>query len=367
MSGSEELGHWKKNKADRGLILRGRVWYIRYRDQNGNTRVERVGPSKTLALKAYQKRKTEVAERRFFPASGVLWDELVKDVLAKERQKHEWKTGEPFKPGVKGIVQQWFAGRKADSISADEIAEKLADIKTPATYNRKFYALNKIFRIGIKSKKITLNPMMALNAAHEDNARVRYLNQYEPDEEQHLRDAIRKLCPEREAEVDLALNTGMRWKEQYKLLWKNVDVMRTSQITLLATKSGKKQYIPVNAAARAALARLRALYPQSDFVCGGAGYYNDFKRKFWQLVVTEAKIKDLHWHDLRHTFASRLVMAGVDIFTVSKLMRHGDVKTTQRYAHLSPEHLTSAIEKLDSPSVTASDTANRKASVYSIN
>lgn len=68
-------------------------------------------------------------------------------------------------------------------------------------------------------------------------------------------------------------------------------------------------------------------------------------------MVERAAIRDFRWHDLRHTFASWLVMVGVDIFTVSKLLRHGDV-TTQRYAHLSTPHLAAAIEKLNARSVT---------------
>jgi integrase len=165
------------------------------------------------------------------------------------------------------------------------------------------------------------------------------------------RDAIRALCPEKECEVDLALFTGLRWGEQYTLTWKHVDLAR-NQITLPSTKSGKKQYVPINGGARAALTKLRELACGSETVCPGTSYYNKHKRKFWQLVVEKAGITDVHWHDLRHTFASRLVMAGVDIFTVSKLLRHGQVSTTERYAHLSTAHLAAAVERLDAPSVT---------------
>ena len=65
-----QRGQWHKPKADRGILKRGDTYYVRFRDQHGKTRVERVGPSKPLARKVYQQKRTEVAERRFFPQTG---------------------------------------------------------------------------------------------------------------------------------------------------------------------------------------------------------------------------------------------------------------------------------------------------------
>jgi site-specific recombinase XerD len=64
-------------------------------------------------------------------------------------------------------------------------------------------------------------------------------------------------------------------------------------------------------------------------------------------VLRDAKVTNFHWHDLRHTFCSRLVMKGVDIRTVMELAGHKSISVTMRYAHLSPEHNQAAIEKLD--------------------
>lgn len=69
-------------------------------------------------------------------------------------------------------------------------------------------------------------------------------------------------------------------------------------------------------------------------------------------------MKDFHWHDLRHTFASRLVMAGIDIFTVKQLLRHETIAVTMRYAHLSAMHLQQAVEI--STGGTPGDTVPRK-------
>jgi len=66
----------------------------------------------------------------------------------------------------------------------------------------------------------------------------------------------------------------------------------------------------------------------------------------WRLSCAEAGIESLTFHDLHHTFASRLVQRGVPVYTVSKLLGHADIKTTQRYAPLSDTEMRAAVEFL---------------------
>lgn len=292
-SDQQQRGHWLKDKSERGIYQRGKMWYIRYRDQNGKPHAERVGPSKALALKVIEKRRTEVAERRFFPATGIPFEEIVDDAIMLARESFKSKhPDKKFKPGNYEIIKKWFAGRAADAITPSEIAAKLSEhTDVPATFNRFRVAISHAYKIAVENKKVRENIGRLVKMQKENNERVRYLNQFVPekgqkDEETRLREAIRKLYPD------------PKWEH----------------------------------------------------------------RGCWEEIVSVAKLQDFHWHDLRHTFASRLVMKGVDIFTVCRLMRHKNIQTTMRYAHLANKHLEDAVAKLvPSPGVTGSDTATEVA------
>jgi integrase len=124
-------------------------------------------------------------------------------------------------------------------------------------------------------------------------------------------------------------------------------------LTLPQPKGGKLERVPISSRAAQALAAMRNLHPRSELVCPGGGWVH---RLWWTAARTQARLADFTWHDLRHTFASRCVMAGVDILTVNKLMRHKTLQVTMRYAHLSQGHLHDAVEAL-AKSATGSATA----------
>ena len=186
-----------------------------------------------------------------------------------------------------------------------------------------------------------------------NNERVRWLNQDPPaltnDEESRLRAVIRRHCPEREAQFDLALNSGLRLSEQHGLLWKHVDWDRKLATIELGKGSGRIEHVVLNSQALRALSKLRARLGPGEAeaaeqpVCEGTAWDH---REWWDDVRREAGVKDFDWHDLRHTFASRLVMRDVNILAVQKLMRHATLSVTLRYAHLAPSHLHEAVEKL---------------------
>jgi site-specific recombinase XerD len=202
------------------------------------------------------------------------------------------------------------------------------------------------------------NPARQVRHRLENNARIRFLS---AEEETKLRNAMQAACPEHIAELELALNTGLRLSEQYRLLWQDVSLARRT-LTIQRSKNGLARHVPLNKAAIAALESLKKEAGISELVCGGA-----IKPRLWfESAVKAAGLKAFTWHCLRHTFASRLVMVGVDIRTVQELMGHKTIAMTVRYAHLAPKHTLAAVERLDAqtgePTDTTTDTSTSQPS-----
>ena len=148
--------------------------------------------------------------------------------------------------------------------------------------------------------------------------------------------------------VLLSINTGMRRGEVFNLKWENVNLERAI-ITIDGdfSKSGKTRHIPLNTEAFNVLKtwKKERNHPTLVFPSKNGRKFNNIKRS-WAGLLKEANIENFRWHDLRHHFASRLVMSGVDLNTVRELLGHSDMTMTLRYAHLAPEHKANAVEKL---------------------
>lgn len=146
-----------------------------------------------------------------------------------------------------------------------------------------------------------------------------------------------------------ALHTGFRASELLSLTWKDID-FRRHMITVRATyaKNGESRVIPMNGVLTDTLRTSRIKADKSDHVfCSRQGTpYRSFRTAF-ERAVREAGIEDFTFNDLRHTFASRLVMAGVDLPTVQELMGHKDISMTLRYTHLSSDHKQRAVKALE--------------------
>ena len=113
------------------------------------------------------------------------------------------------------------------------------------------------------------------------------------------------------------------------------------------TKNGDRREIPINQTLRGVLSNIpRRLDSPFVFVNEGGKRYGDVKKSF-HAACRRAGIKDFRFHDLRHTFASQLIMAGVDITTVKALLGHKTLTMTLRYSHLAPSHATNALSVLD--------------------
>jgi site-specific recombinase XerD len=246
------------------------------------------------------------------------------------------------------ILLSWFRDYPAESIMPQDIERRFEKRWSPATINRYRALLSLTYRLAIRNGKVKENPARLVAHRLEDNARVRFLS---PGEETRLRAAIEAICPERMAELELALHTGLRMSEQYRLRREDVSSTRRT-LTIPRSKNGATRHVPLNKAALRALESLEKRAKGSEFVCGGAAE----PRRWFEPVVGAAKLEGFTWHCLRHTFASRLVMAGVDIRTVQELLGHKTIAMTVRYSHLAPKHTLAAVERLDAPTEPPSDT-----------
>jgi integrase len=144
--------------------------------------------------------------------------------------------------------------------------------------------------------------------------------------------------------VTVAVHTGMRKGELLGLKWEQVN-LEQGIITLYDTKNGERRDVPMDETVKAVL---RGMDRRGDYIFSNEeGKALVRAQKSFEGALKKSGIEDFRFHDLRHTFASNLVMAGEDLNTVRELLGHKDLTMTLRYAHLSPNHKTKAISVLD--------------------
>jgi integrase len=143
-------------------------------------------------------------------------------------------------------------------------------------------------------------------------------------------------------------DTGLRRGELFNLLWTDVDFKKKELIIEGTTsKTGQTRHVQLNSQAFSLLEDWHE-QAKSDYVFSSprtGRRFNNIK-KSWEGLRKRAGLVDFRFHDLRHSFASKLVMAKVDLYTVKELMGHSTIQMTEKYAHLAPEHKASAVEKI---------------------
>ena len=145
--------------------------------------------------------------------------------------------------------------------------------------------------------------------------------------------------------VKVAVHTGLRKGEILGLTWKDIDVnrkliyIRRSGKDSYSTKSNKNRVVPMNDIVRGVFLSILK-QPNSEYT------FNNDHRNTFLAAVKAAKIVDFKFHDLRHTFASYLVMAGVPLNTIRELLGHSTINMVLRYSHLAPDHKFGSVEKL---------------------
>jgi integrase len=243
------------------------------------------------------------------------------------------------------LKKQWGAYdiRQINPLLIEEFRKDLLERKrTRSTTNRYLALLGKMMNLAIDWGLLTQNPVSRVKFFSEKaNFRETILSLEEED-------VLLKKCPKRLLPiVQVALNTGMRRGEILGLRWSQVDLVART-IKLSKTKSGKPRIIPINAFLLDILTGQQRKTGYSEFVFLNRATRKPFKdvKRAFNTAATNAGIEGLRFHDLRHTFASRLVAAGVDLITVKDLLGHHSVKVTERYTHTNAEQKKKAVEML---------------------
>lgn len=324
------------------------IWWIRYLDAQGRLRREKAG-TKGMAIKLVDKRRTEALKGKKLPETlrraTVTFADISRDALAYS--KAHKRTYDDDVQRMERILG-WFRDLSADSITPQEIEQHFEECVeqeewAPSTVNHYRSLLSLTYRLAIRNGKAASNPARSTRHRREDNSRVRYLT---PEEEKNLRAVLQAKWAQHIPEFELALHTGLRLSEMYGLEWQDVD-LACCLLLIRRGKNGEARYARLNSVALAAVRELRKRSDGTGRVIRNlAGEPLCGPRYWFEKAVEEAKIQDFHWHDLRHTFASRLAMAGVGIRAIQDALGHKSIAMTVRYSHLAPDFLLDVVEKL---------------------
>jgi integrase len=344
----------KKPGMGHGIYCRrhahGVTWYIRY-FVGGREVKERLGRdadgfTKTLAKQALQTRLADIARGTF--------------KLAQARKPMPFRAlAERYREYAEPTKRSWPTERyMLRKLEAEFGSTSLADLSAwrierwkakrrkqvaPGTVNRDLTLLKAMLTKAVAWKLLDRSPASDVRYLPENNARLRYLA---TDEIERLLSAARAdVARWLEPAIIFAIHTGLRQGELLNLRWRDLD-LTVGLLTVQLAKNNEKRHIPLNRDVREVVDTLPhygewvLAWPWGDRV-PDTTLYAAFGR-----ACHAASITDFRWHDLRHTFASHLVMAGVDLRTVQELLGHKSLEMTMRYSHLAPAHKAAAVEKL---------------------
>ncbi|HEY6376919.1 MAG TPA: site-specific integrase [Edaphobacter sp.] len=364
------------------------IWYIRYR--TGGKSIRRMigdraeAEAELTRVKLIKKGIAQgvipksAKERAKTQAGGPTIAQLADEYLAYiQDPKNPRSPKDQFSPPQRiRVIKEAFGGRPAASIKAHEIEDWLISLdKKPATLNRYRSVFSSVYKYAKKRAKIDINPVRDLSQFRVELPNPRWL---QPEEETRLVGVLSKWieeCPPEQRlrklylrchriELTVALGTGLRKGNQYALRWdEHVNfAIRRFSLPPAMTKTGKALNLPMNDEVYAALTEMKDIKRQiaeihaedtdkerRRMVADGRVFNTSENREWWAAALKEAKIENLRWHDLRHTFATRLMALSKDMKVVQIACGHGSIATTTRYAHVDDERLFDEIAKLSRP------------------
>jgi len=332
------------------LYQRGKSWYYDF-EYRGERYTGCIGPvSRTVAKEILAKKKAEAVEGRYeMPSkrpSPRLDEFVVKDYFPYYRANRRLQSVQRHVTAYRAM-QSTFGHLRLSEISPLAIERYKRQRKeagvSEVTINRELAFLKNVFTKAVEWGKTVENPVKKVRFYREDNSRTRFLTD---EEEERL---LAHCKPQLQPLVITALHTGFRASELCSLTWNDIDFRRRT-VTVRAgyAKNGESRTVPMNGVLTTTLKAVKLDSADGERVfCSRQGTpYRSFRTAF-ERAVRLAGVADFTFHDLRHTFASRLVMAGVDLPTVKELLGHKDISMTMRYAHLSNNHKQAAVKKLE--------------------
>ena len=335
-----------------GVYLRGKSWYIDFYYE-GKRYTAKVGKvAKSVAEEKLDIKRSEVIRGEWKPKKiQISFDKFKEEYLELTRGDKKPKSSLRDECSLKHLSKT-FDGKMLSEINPLLIEKYKKTRKDEgaeaATINRELGCLRHMFNMAIAWGKAQNYPFgfgkNKVKFLKEPKGKDRILSE---DEETRLLEAVRLPTKSQHLEpiIITALNTGMRKGEILNLKWSNVD-FKTGHILVEETKNGEIRKVPMNKKLTETLERDKKASKGECVYSDNGKPYGDVKTGWWT-ALKNAGIENFRFHDLRHTFGSRLGMAGVDIRTIQELMGHKDIKMTMRYSHPTPEHKKNAVKMLD--------------------
>ena len=336
-----------------GVYKKGENWFIDYRVQGVRKR-KKIGPSYQVAKLALKDVQVKIAQGKIgieepkktpFSEFALEYAKFCKVNKAQSSYERDLLT-------INVHLISFFGSRFLYTITTKEIerykAERLGEVK-PITVNRELETLKNMLRKAVEWGYAKENPAKSVKQIKVPKSPYRFLETKE--EIGRLLDACLEHTPEIYPLIVTALHTGMRRSEFLNLRWEDIDFER-STLTISSreewhTKNYESRTMPLHEEVRRVLKPIKAAKGYVFCRPDGSKLEERFVGERLNKTAKVAGLGHLYPHALRHTFASHLVMSGVDLPTVQRLMGHKDIKTTMRYAHLAPDHLRMGMAMLD--------------------
>ncbi len=304
-----------------------------------------------LAKSIEAKLRTDLIEGKYFDKyEGER--KTFREMMDRFMKEHSPKVSENMRT-LYGVSRKHLSGFFGDMVLSEMTAKKINDYKQARkeagggapSINRSLSMLSKAFSLAVKEWEwVKENPVLKVSREKESKGRDRWLT---VDEEKRLLDSSPPWLREI---VIFDLHTGLRLNELLSLAWGRVNLFNKT-IVIQESKNGKPRTLPLNKIAFDILeekSRVRNLKHDLVFFSNvGTKIDRHNLRRAFIVALKKTGIEDFHFHDLRHTFATRLAQRGIDIYKISKLLGHQDIRMTQRYSHHCTDSLRMGIEVLE--------------------